>query len=111
MYAKLGFWCAQVAEERALAGLCGNPLCGKPFTPQCKARCRFRITAEDVQEVDDWFYCGEACAGEVHYFAAQLGDPSARLKPEALRSILEQIRGRKTGERTVGFGNLLRLTT
>jgi hypothetical protein len=35
----------QVAEERSLAGKCGNPLCSKPFSWQ-EPRVKYRSAAE-----------------------------------------------------------------
>jgi hypothetical protein len=38
-------WVLQVAQERALAGKCGNPLCSKPFQAYTPGKYRCAVTA------------------------------------------------------------------
>lgn len=72
----------QVAEERALAGRCGNPLCPNPFTWR-EPRKMFLAVAEDMQKQEGDNYCSKACQLLVRDFAKKLGDPMDRLKGDA----------------------------
>lgn len=83
----------QVAEERALAGRCGNPLCAAAVCRPAAARDRFRAAADNVHRVAPPTYCGAACELTVSRFAAQLGDPSSRMRPDVVSRILAQTAG------------------
>jgi len=82
----------QVAEERALAGVCGNPRCSTPPLLQqaqqqaAKQRNRasshgkwYTASADAVDEWDDGgesaHFCGAVCQAFVSTQAAMLGDP------------------------------------
>lgn len=92
----------QVAEERVIAGWCGNPLCRTPVSWQVRPKARFRALPDGIAPAQDRLYCGPACRKDVEFFAAQLGDPADRLQPHVLEMILGRLR-QHTGEKGAWF--------
>lgn len=74
---------AQVAEERFLAGLCGNPLCSSPAPPnpamQQGGRYKIDLSQRLVYEREDSprFFCCGACEHAVRAFCVRLGSHDA----------------------------------
>ncbi|WIA12114.1 hypothetical protein OEZ85_012188 [Tetradesmus obliquus] len=79
----------QVAEERSLAGKCGNPLCSNPFSWQ-EPRVKYRASADNIHKVEGDCYCSRACASFTQALAAQLVEPMSRLQPDALQAYLSK---------------------
>lgn len=65
----------QVAEERALAGKCGSPLCPNSVDAAQAGRARMVLAADDVSRVEWQRFCSSGCERFVAQYAAQLGDP------------------------------------
>lgn len=88
--------CVQVAEERAISGSCGNPLCGNActFRPE---RTVYRPTPNGVVQVPEpaRLYCSQRCRVLIQHYADKLGDPMLRLKPEAVKKSMVSHRPRK----------------
>lgn len=97
----------QAAEERALAGKCGNPLCGRPPRQSVDASnsvgARYHIStsqqavfdrsaAEDSQSI----FCGPECAAEVNRFAVRLGSGSLAL--DRFSAMYEQLQQQQRQE-------------
>ncbi|GAB4814814.1 hypothetical protein N2152v2_001860 [Parachlorella kessleri] len=71
---------AQVAEERYLAGLCGNPLCSSPAPcqPTGSAKYKIDLTHQLVYEREGpALFCSSDCETAVRTFASRLGPESA----------------------------------
>ncbi|KAF5835749.1 hypothetical protein DUNSADRAFT_6930 [Dunaliella salina] len=106
----------QVAEERSLAGKCGNPRCAAPplsAKQQSKGKHsrrgaqhsgrRFMASADKVTLLEEGEeghrFCGSACHAYIAAHAAMLGDPLQRLKANARNLMPSHARrsGRATG--------------
>lgn len=82
----------QVAEERSLAGKCGNPLCPHPFSWQQRPKV-FRVTGEAISKQDGDCYCSKACDSFMNQLAKQLGNPMDRLSPGVLDRLSQPSHG------------------
>ncbi|KAL4423828.1 hypothetical protein ABPG75_001129 [Micractinium tetrahymenae] len=88
----------QAAEERSLAGKCGNPLCTNPPPPPAPhGGGRYGISAAQQAVYDkaaaaeaEAIFCSTACAAEVRRFAARLGSGAQAL--ERFSAMYEQLR-------------------
>lgn len=96
----------QAAEERALAGRCGNPLCsappaapptspgasgsGKRYSISTSERAVYELPPPD----DRPLYCGAACEAAVHAFAARLG--SGALALERFSALYQQLKAQES---------------
>ncbi|KAJ9529431.1 hypothetical protein QJQ45_013706 [Haematococcus lacustris] len=97
----------QVAEERSLAGKCGNPLCAEPASgvaagagagashtavagSRLKTSTQRAVRSGEVVELPGscQFFCGQSCWQQLEEYAAQLGDPLKRLRPEGRTQLL-----------------------
>ncbi len=65
----------QVAEERSLAGKCGNPLCDGSVQQRRAQGPRWQLAADTVAPETGALYCSAACNELVAQYAEALGDP------------------------------------
>eukprot|EP00775_Hariotina_reticulata_P001960 gene1960-2287_t len=72
----------QVAEERSLAGKCGNPLCSRPYQQQ---RPLYRVADASVYKTEEDCFCSKPCGSFIKQLAAQLVQPLNRVKPDDLQ--------------------------
>ena len=79
----------QAAEERALAKLCGSPLCTRPCVGDILGRAPNGVRPKPPTHSPS--YCSAECAGVVRTFAARLGSTaSATQRFELLMHQLKQ---------------------
>ncbi|KXZ51312.1 hypothetical protein GPECTOR_13g799 [Gonium pectorale] len=93
-----------VAEERALAGRCGNPLCANAHSLPSASAPRRRwdpAVGGAVELPPPSHFCGAACESLVQSYAAQLGDPLERLKPGVRQLLAASHQPRRPGMESV----------
>jgi hypothetical protein len=92
----------QAAEERAIAGLCGNPLCSEKLPTRHSGGPRYCIdsTEKKVYEVGEGsLCCSAACAEGPVAIAARLGNASDASR--RFESMLTELREKKRKEKEV----------
>ncbi|KAG2496648.1 hypothetical protein HYH03_005468 [Edaphochlamys debaryana] len=89
-----------VAEERALAGRCGNPLCATAHSVTKPRRKGWDPAGGFVEPGPPTHFCSSACEAYVEGLAERLGDPLERLQP-GVRQLLGASHGDRPGSEGV----------
>ncbi|CAD7698045.1 unnamed protein product [Ostreobium quekettii] len=81
---------AQIAEERGLAGRCGNPMCSS-HVHGYKGKSRFKVerAGAELQLHDLTCFCSSRCKENVRRWMQRLGNPYDRLKDSPMSKVLQ----------------------